>query len=172
METPDEHTLQFTPRLDFYLASGAPGVSDVRPGDAWLEKAAASTAACALTSDCQRNQQWSPHYERLDDLGELGDVIYPKQIAWFTGLGVANVTLGRRHALAWSSRPPPEARVKNFTRTLRHAEARLWTNELRHEMWGDSDLDTHVWVGHRPGGRPGRDGRLGDEETLGYAPPR
>ena len=37
-------------------------------------------------------------------------------------------------------------------------EARLWTNEYRHELWGDSDLAQHVFVGHRWGGRQGRNG--------------
>ena len=28
-----------------------------------------------------------------------------------------------------------------------HVQARLWTNEFRHELWGDTDLTQHVWVG-------------------------
>ena len=81
----------------------------------------------------------------------MGHVIWPKQIAFFTSLGVQNISLGRRHALAWSIRPPLKAKLKGATELLRLKEARLWTEWVRKEMWKSSDLSETVEESGIPG---------------------
>ena len=78
-------------------------------------------------------------------------MIWPKQIAFFSSLKVQNISLGRRHALAWSIKPPRKAKVKGMTELLRLREARLWTEGVRKEMWKGSDLSGPIVDSGIPG---------------------
>ena len=130
-------------RLEYDVAE--PGLSE------------AATSTCQASLPCAATMSSAIHYESPDEQADQGESIWPRQIAFFNGLGPRLIGFAHDHALAATSLAPSPKAAAAITRMLRAREARRHTDYARHAAWENSDLaGTHVYVGHVEPGALGR----------------